>query len=625
MVNALAEQGSVTLVLEDFHELAPGPARDSISWLVAHAPATFRLVVSTRKEPELPLAAVRAQGELLELRVDDLRFTLDEAEQFLNGRQGLGLTRDDVGLLVDRTQGWPAGLFLAALSLRRSTDRHRSVARFGASNRHVIDYLEAEVLATHDPADVDLMVRCSVLDRISGPLCDEVLGRRHSDEALRQLARSNLFLVPLEDDGGWYRFHPLFAQLMRVELGQRDPDAAVGLRRRASVWHRGHGNLREAIGYAIDADMFAEASGMIASSWIQWTNAGMCSTVLTWIGRFPDATLKDDVRLLLAQAWAQSLARSRAEAMATIARVKPLVDTDAGALPDGFSSAAASLATLQAIFSWGDFDLGYAQAVRATELEGAGSAWRPVVCWAMGLNLLFRGELSEADRWFEQATGLAPTRRQWLVACAGLAYRSLIAGQGGDLEQQARLAEQAVALEREHDLGDVAAGPSLALGASLAAHGRALDALPILEHAVALARFGGQPGVLALALNACASALCGLGHHEQARAALAEARAILAGRWVGRTDVLCRDCASSGQAALTARERTILTLLGTDLSESDIARELFVSHSTVHSHAKSIYRKLGASTRSEALSRARAVGKKEQAVQVLESEPISPR
>jgi LuxR family transcriptional regulator, maltose regulon positive regulatory protein len=248
-----------------------------------------------------------------------------------------------------------------------------------------------------------------------------------------------------------------------------------------------------------------------------------------------------------------------------------------------------------------------------------------VVCWAMGLNVLFRGELSQADRWFEEATELAPARRQWLVACAGLAYRSLIAGQGGDLELQARLAEQAVALEREHGLGDVAAGPSLALGASLAAHGRALDALPVLEHAVALARFGGQPGVLALALNACAAALCALCHHDQACAALAEARSILAAGWVGKTGVLCHGCATSGQAALTARERTILALLDTDLSESDIARELFVSHSTVHSHAKSIYRKLGASTRSEALSRARSVGIQASPAQVLESEPVAPK
>ena len=352
LVNALADQARLTLILDDFHELTDGPARDSINWLVYHAPTSLQLVVSTRKEPELPLAALRAHGDLLELRAEDLRFTVDEADQFLNGRQKLGLTDDDVGLLVERTQGWPAGVYLAALSLRRSKDRHSSVARFGASNRHVIDYLETEVLAAHDEADVELMVHCSILDRLSGPLCDAVLDRQHSDEALRRLARSNLFVVPLEDDGAWYRFHPLFAQLTRVELGRLDPGVAVGLKRRAYGWHREQGNTVEAIGYAIDAGMFAEASDMIVISWIHWINAGMYRTVLAWIGRFPDAAVVDDVRLLLAQAWAQSLSRSRAEAAATIARIQPLVGSDAGPLPDGFSSAAASLATLQGIFSW---------------------------------------------------------------------------------------------------------------------------------------------------------------------------------------------------------------------------------------------------------------------------------
>ena len=151
-------------------------------------------------------------------------------------------------------------------------------------------------------------------------------------------------------------------------------------------------------------------------------------------------------------------------------------------------------------------------------------------------------------------------------------------------------------------------GPRWLWGPRWRHSGQAVDAVPVLEHAVALARFGGQPGVLALALGSYASVLCGLGDHDQARAALAEARSIVGAGWVGRTDRLCPDCATSGEAELTQRERTILSLLDSDLSESDIARELFVSHSTVHSHTKSIYRKLGASTRSEALKRAAAIG-----------------
>ena len=139
----------------------------------------------------------------------------------------------------------------------------------------------------------------------------------------------------------------------------------------AYAWHRAHGNVVEAIECAIDAGLFAEASDLIAASWIHWINAGMYGTVLGWISRFPDAALNGDVRLLLAQAWAQSMSRSRAEAAATIARIEELVVADAGPLPDGFSSAAASLATLQGIFSWGDFDLGYAQAAARHRARGA--------------------------------------------------------------------------------------------------------------------------------------------------------------------------------------------------------------------------------------------------------------
>ena len=170
-----------------------------------------------------PATSVAAgTGELNELRAEDLRFTLEEADEFLNRPRLLGLTAADVFVLVERTAGWPAGLYLAALSLRPAKDRHRLVTRFSASNRHVIDYLEAEVLAAHDPADLELLIRCSVLDQLAGPVCDALLDRDDSAEALKRLARTNLFVVPLDDDSDGYRLHPLFAQLMRVELGRLD-------------------------------------------------------------------------------------------------------------------------------------------------------------------------------------------------------------------------------------------------------------------------------------------------------------------------------------------------------------------------------------------------------------------
>ena len=228
LVNELDDLGEVTLILDDFHQLGDGAARESIAWFVDHAPPTFQLVLSTRTEPDLPLAALRAHGDLLELRADDLRFTPEEADAFLNGRLGLSLMPEEVDALLERMEGWPAGLYLTALSLRRTADRHGFVDELGASSRHVIDFLETEVLQAHDPPMQALMLRSSILERLSGPLCDAVLDQQHSGPMLDALSYSNLFLIPLDDEGGWYRFYPLFARLLRVELERREPGTGPG-------------------------------------------------------------------------------------------------------------------------------------------------------------------------------------------------------------------------------------------------------------------------------------------------------------------------------------------------------------------------------------------------------------
>ena len=199
LVNELDVQDEVTLILDDYHRLSDGAARQSIAWFVDHAPLSFQLVLASRTEPDLPLAALRAHGELLELRADDLRFTCEEADAFLNGRLGLGLTPEDVEGLMEKTEGWPAGLYLAALSLQHAADRHGFVSRFGASSRHVVDFLVTEVLQAHDPPVQELMLRTSILDRLSGPLCDAVLEQQGSAAMLDALSRSNLFLIPLDD------------------------------------------------------------------------------------------------------------------------------------------------------------------------------------------------------------------------------------------------------------------------------------------------------------------------------------------------------------------------------------------------------------------------------------------
>jgi len=615
LVNELDDLGEVTLILDDFHQLGDGAARESIAWFIDHAPPTVQLVLSTRTEPDLPLAALRAHGDLLELRAGDLRFTPEEADAFLNGRLGLALMPEEVDVLLERMEGWPAGLYLTALSLRRAADRHGLVDELGASSRHVIDFLETEVLRAHDPPMQALMLRSSILERLSGPLCDAVLDQQHSAPMLHALSYSNLFLIPLDDESGWYRFYPLFAHLLRVELERREPGTAPALHRRAYAWHRDHGMTGEAIAHAIEAGAHAEAAELIETSWVSYANACRYGIVLAWIGRLPEEAHSGDRGLLLVKAWMLSLSARREEAGQVIAGIERLGQPGEGPLPDGFSSASASLTMLRACCPWGDVGAQLENGRRAAELEGPGSPWRPVACWAVGVGLYFRGEPAEADRWFAESAALTPASGQWPAGASSLAYRSLIAGEAGRLDEQRMLAEDATELLREHGTEKASGVVPLALGASLAARGRPEEAQALIACGAAFLRSRGQPTEVAMALLHQGSVLHALGKRERSQAAITEARSIIEscpdpGILTERLSA-CGRCpradTSSGDEKLTRRERRVLQLLTSDLSERDIGHELYVSHNTVHSHVRSIYRKLGVSSRSGALERTRAL------------------
>jgi LuxR family maltose regulon positive regulatory protein len=617
LVNRLAEQGEAALVLDDFHRLSGGPARDSVSWFVERAPSTFRLVVSSRSEPALPLAVLRAHGELVEVRADDLGFTSDEAHALLNGRLELGLARDEIDGLVERTEGWPAGLYLAGLSLQGVDDRHAFVSRFGGTNRYVVDFLVDEVLDAHDATAQELMLRTSILERLCGPLCDAVLDQEGSAELLAGLARTNLFLLPLDGDGEWFRFHHLFARLLRVELEHREPGLAPVLHRRALAWHRDHGSVDEAIGHALEADAFSEATEMITGTWLATASRGRHATVLGWVDRFPAELAQEDPELLLIRAWMHSLSGRRTEASDAIGALERLGWPDGKPLSDGSPSLEASLATMRAGFPWDDVGAGYDSARRAAELQTPGSPVWPGVCWALAMGCYYRGELDEADRHFGEAVEIGPPAERWLIAASGLAYRSFIAGDRGRPDEQRLLAEEASDLARERGIDEIRGEVHVALGSALAASGEPEAALPLLARGVAVLRASGGAIQLADALIRQAGALLAAGRRSEARAVLADARTtvdscsdpgilrerLAAVEQQARVRVPGRD-----DATLSERELVVLRMLGGSLSERDIGRELYLSHNTVHSHARSIYRKLGVSSRAEALERARELG-----------------
>ena len=615
LVNELAGEGEITLILDDFHVLSTGPARESLAWLIEHAPPTLHIVVASRTEPGLPLARLRAHGELDELRAVDLDFTSDEADVLLNDRLGLSLDRHDVDELVARTEGWPAGLYLAALSLRGSMDRHDFVTKFGGKHRHVHDFLIPEVLEAHDARLQELMLGCSVLDRMSGPLCDAVLDQQGSADLLGTLSRTNLFLIPLDEQGEWYRFHHLFAQLLRAELEHRHPGMAISLHRRAFEWYRERCLADEAVNHALRAGAFAEAGEVICSKWIELTNACRYTTVLKWLRELPRVFVDSDSRLLMVEAWVLSLLADREGAAQAIAKVESLGHLYKGSLPDGFSSIEASLATLRASIPWGDVGSGLSNAIRADQLEPPESPWRPLVCWALGMGHYYSGQYDEADPRFKEAAERAPDFQQWLVGASSLAYRSLIAGMRGEQSEQGRLAKSAIALVDDRSIGDIDGEAFLAMGEYLAACGELDDARPELERAVKVLRDFGQPLDLAYALIIQASLLRALGERDAAAAAAAEAAALVGdcpdpGILTQRLAALQRPIPRPRPvgADLSDRELAVLRLLAGSLSEREIARELYVSHNTIHTHTKSIFHKLDVSSRAEAVAKARVLG-----------------
>jgi LuxR family maltose regulon positive regulatory protein len=326
--------------------------------------------------------------------------------------------------------------------------------------------------------------------------------------------------------------------------------------------------------------------------------------------------LHENAQLLLAQAWVLSVCCRREAAAAAIAAFERLSPLDAGPLPDGFSSLEASLATLRGTIAWGDFGTALENARRAAELEGPASPWRSVVCLALGCCLYANGRYDQADGWLAQSTEPALAREQWRVAMLSLAMRSLVAGELGQVEQQAPLAARAAKLAQEHGLEEVEGLVFVALGASFEARGRLEEALSALERGATILRLQGHPADLAEALIRLAALLQAIDRHEAAESVLEEARAAtdscpdprMLGERLAAVERARRTRRRNGKAVLSQRELVILRMLTGPLSERDIGRELYLSHNTIHSHTRSIYRKLGVSSRPEAVAHARGAG-----------------
>jgi LuxR family transcriptional regulator, maltose regulon positive regulatory protein len=620
LLNELATSGvELSLLLDDYHLISSSTCHETLRFFVDHLPANVHVVLSTRVDPPLQLARLRASGELTELRIADLGFTDAEAASLLLDAMELDLTPKEVQRLWERTEGWAAGLVLAGLSLRGRADPEPFIASFEAGHRHVVDYLGSEVLARQPEPLRAFMLRTSILERLSASLCDAVLEADNSWELLAELEQANLFLIPLDDHRQWYRYHHLFGQLLGLELAEQEPELVPVLHRRAATWYREAGEVEAAIHHVSAAGEVAEAGALIARHWVSFARSGRVATVQRWLDRLPGDFITANPPIALLAAWVGGLGNVP---MVEIERwLEAAEASDQRELASDLYSVPFMAALVRAVNTFDDVGRSLQAARRAVEVAGpraSVSYWMGAT--ALGRILYLSGQAAEARAVLEDVAGHAPAPdRQPFVVVNAFALLSLLVGEDGDDGRAMALARQAMDVAQAQGIPyDPMTGVAyIALARATAARGGLAEAEQLLDQALGVLRNDSFRVQYAQALAELAGVRHRRGDSDGARAAAGEARRLVAtfadpgmlGSLLDRTERALgrpgRREPSAAAAALTDRELVVLRLLATELSQPEIANELYVSVNTVRTHIQGIYRKLGAASRREAITIAR--------------------
>ncbi len=440
---------ALVLALDDYHAISSAEVHAALAFLLEHQPDNLRILIATRSDPPLPLSRLRAQGRVTELRAADLRFSAQEAAQFLNGIMGLELDAGAVALLEERTEGWIAGLQMAALSLRDRADAGAFLAAFSGTQRYILDYLIEEVLAVQPPEVQDFLLRTSVLERLSAPLCAALAGDEPPAAAqihaaadmLDALDRGHLFLVALDDSRGWYRYHHLFADLLRA---RRAPGVEQTLHRRAAAWLEANGHTGEAIPHALAAGEHAAAARMVENNTRELLVRGELNALMRWIEALPADLRTSRPGLCVQQAYVLAFAGRLRE-------VQPLLDAALERLPEGndpearpLRGACAAVAAMCAVMA-GQDARAVALAGDAVALLPEEDAWnRSTAAWARGYALRSLGNLEAARAAFEEQVMLARRMGNIWTLVTGLTDLANVRRAQGALGEARHLLEEAL-------------------------------------------------------------------------------------------------------------------------------------------------------------------------------------
>jgi LuxR family maltose regulon positive regulatory protein len=621
LVNALATvEVPVVLVLDDYHLIKERSCHEQVEFLLLHMPPRAQLVVITRADPPLPLARMRAIGDLTEIRARELGFTPAQAASFVHAVAGVALSDSDAADLVDRTEGWPAGIYMVALSLRGNPAPQAFIRGFTGSNRFVVDFLTEEVLSRQPEHIRQFLTRTSILDRFNAPLCDTVAGTATAAKIIDLLERENLFLVPLDDDRQWFRYHHLFAQMLRSQLVRTEPEIVPDLHRRASAWHRAEGSPEEAIRHALAAGDARGATDLIARYWHVFVFAGRAATVRRWLSSLGDDRIQGDPLAAHVTAWIAAL---RGE-QDSVRRWLPVMEAGQheGPLPDGMRSLRFSAALIRASFGFDGIAAMRQWAATAVELEDdPSSRWYALALGSLGWALYLSGEPGAATVLGQAALNEASIP---LVRMLTLATSSLLAIDEGRHGQAHEFADAALRIADDSGMSDAPHSSSVwtAVASVHAYQGKREEARAEFERALLLRRrwLGLSPWEALDTLLRFGQMLADSGDYGEAGAMVAEARDLLTSvpegaqaQWARLSRLEQRlaerfPVAKEPVEPLTEREEAVLRLLRGALSLREIGQELFLSANTIKTHTRAIYRKLGATTRAEAVERGYEAG-----------------
>lgn len=468
LVNELANLAQpLVMVLDDYHLITEMTIHQGMIFLLDHLPPTFHLMVLSRTDPPWPLARLRARGQLNELREAKLRFTVAEATTFLNDVMGLGLSREQVMALEDRTEGWIAGLQLAATAMQGGTNRAAFVAGFSGSHRYILDYLMDEVIRQQAPATLQFLLATSILDRFCAGLCAAVTGLPDCQQHLRHLEAANLFLVALDEQRTWYRYHHLFASLLQFRLRQEQADRLPTLHQCASQWLAGAGLLHEAIDHALAAADLTAAADLMAQLVASGAGIRQINALLTWLKVLPTPILQQRPQLILYGAWALFVTGQLQAAALLLALTAPQHEQPDFALYGEFAALRANLAR-----SLGQLAAAKSLTTQALATLSAASPWHSFALLNQGIIAHAQDEFTLAQHAYRQLAQVDPATDHFQLAYIGYAFTAAVQLLEGKLRQADQIYAQALAVATKRQQRQLATVGYLEVGLAWLAYER---------------------------------------------------------------------------------------------------------------------------------------------------------